>query len=727
MPLQRVKTQRTSRKDGENTDDEQEIAPAEGEVTDNEQEIAPADGENTDDGQEIAPVEEQEVSEVKEEAAPVETKTEDSAVEKNTVKKAAKAAGEEAAMITVTFDPNTDPDGILAHEEIQVPEGEAIGDQLPAVPEVPGYTTKWVKEGTTEEVTAETVVTEPFTAVVGQEKITYTVTFIQEDGTEETRTTDIDAGFAVNDLPEVAHKDNKIGRWVYQDETTKEFTVGTVVREDVTVIADYAQNIFTVDFMVDGNPYEEMTTAAGMKIILPSEPIKPGTTFKGWFTEPDGQGTEYTEDSIVNEDLTLYAFFEGQVRVRFIVKDDEGRVISEKSQYFVDLSVGDQIKTLPDDPFMEGKQFDHWENENTGETVEIGTVVTESFDAVAVFTEIDTYKLTLHYFYTHDGNEITIQDPVFNLLESDFPYTVTPPATAVAEEVPGEPVYYPSQPTITVTKDQFDDEHTLTVSDEYVAPNAQYKVGHYLEKLSGGGYDLIETEQKTGVQNSFVTPEINSYNYAVFEDRDKDVVITGDPNQELKVYYTRREFTLSYNVGEGGDYIPAETKPYETRITLPRNATREGYTFAGWFTDPACTQSAGNTYELKDNTTLYAKWNAAQSEYKIVYMIENAEDEGYSYLATVTKQAATGSTVTMTATTAGASGTRPRELDTTNFTFKDSTTETIKADGTSVVTVRYSRNVYTLVSQSSGFSASVTAKYGSVQEPDDYAVAQRAD
>ena len=83
--------------------------------------------------------------------------------------------------------------------------------------------------------------------------------------------------------------------------------------------------------------------------------------------------------------------------------------------------------------------------------------------------------------------------------------------------------------------------------------------------------------------------------------------------------------------------------------------------------------------------------------------IENADDENFSYLATVTKQAATGSSITMTAQTAGANGTRPSELDTTNFSFKDSTTETVAADGTTVVTVRYSRKVYTLQSNTSGY------------------------
>ena len=629
-----------------------------------------------------------------------------------------------AEMITVTFDPTTDPNEPLEPETIEVAAGNEIGDQLPAVPEIPGYTPRWVIQGTETVVTAETIVTEPFTAVVDEgEKITYTVTFVQEDGTEIQKSTDIDDGFAVNDLPEVTPKTNKIGKWVYPG-TTNEFTVGTVISKDLTVEAYYEQNIFTVKYMVDGAQYEELTTATGTTIVLPTEPVKDGATFIGWFTEPNGEGTQYTATSTVDKDLTLYAFFEGQVRVNFIVKDKNGNIISEKSQYFVDLTVGDRITTLPDDPFIEGEVFDHWENENNEETVEAGYQVTESFNAIAVFKSIDTYELTVNYFYMNGQNRVEVSSQVFELTEDDLKdgYTVTAPGYTIASEIEDDPTYYPSQPTITVTKNQFtkaegSDKYTFTVEDEFVAASAEYIVKHYLKDLTGDGFNtLIGTVEKVGVKNSKVTPDINNYAYAEYDHRDENVTITGasDPKQELNVYYTRRNFTLSYNVG-GGDYIEAVTKPYGTSITLPTNATRAGYTFAGWYKDEGCTQEAGTSITLEDNTTLYAKWNAAQVDYKIVYMVENANDTDYSYLATVTKQAATGSSITMTAQTAGANGTRPSELDTTNFTFKDSSTETVLADGTTVVIVRYSRNVYTLQGRYDNrdvSNAKVTAKYG---------------
>ena len=141
--------------------------------------------------------------------------------------------GGTAEMITVTFDPTTDPNDPLAPETIEVASGTRIGDLLPQLPNVPGYYTKWVKQGTTEEVTADTFVTEPFSAVVDHsELIIYTITFLDENGAViTTKEVSILSGYAIPDeeFPAVPEKANKVGKWVLQG-TETEFPVGSVAR-----------------------------------------------------------------------------------------------------------------------------------------------------------------------------------------------------------------------------------------------------------------------------------------------------------------------------------------------------------------------------------------------------------------------------------------------------------------------------------------------------------------
>lgn len=56
-----------------------------------------------------------------------------------------------------------------------------------------------------------------------------------------------------------------------------------------------------------GSALESMQTTVGGTILLPENPAKPGYAFKGWYTEPDGEGTLFYIDTPVSKDITVYA------------------------------------------------------------------------------------------------------------------------------------------------------------------------------------------------------------------------------------------------------------------------------------------------------------------------------------------------------------------------------------------------------------------------------------
>ncbi|MBL6466135.1 MAG: cell wall-binding repeat-containing protein [Peptostreptococcus stomatis] len=74
----------------------------------------------------------------------------------------------------------------------------------------------------------------------------------------------------------------------------------------------------TVTFKVDGQPDKPVLVETGKSIngdidntqSMPSDPIKSGYTFKGWFTQPNGGGTRFDGNTPVNSDITVYAYFE---------------------------------------------------------------------------------------------------------------------------------------------------------------------------------------------------------------------------------------------------------------------------------------------------------------------------------------------------------------------------------------------------------------------------------
>lgn len=71
------------------------------------------------------------------------------------------------------------------------------------------------------------------------------------------------------------------------------------------------QEKVTVTFDVDGEKTAvEVEKGKALGDNVPNNPVKDGFTFKGWNTEKDGTGTEVTADTVVEEDMTVYAVFE---------------------------------------------------------------------------------------------------------------------------------------------------------------------------------------------------------------------------------------------------------------------------------------------------------------------------------------------------------------------------------------------------------------------------------
>ncbi len=72
-----------------------------------------------------------------------------------------------------------------------------------------------------------------------------------------------------------------------------------------------------VNFINEGNPYATVKVENGKTIngdaltdeSMPNDPTKAGYTFKEWNTQADGKGTSFTGETIVNDDMTVYAIY----------------------------------------------------------------------------------------------------------------------------------------------------------------------------------------------------------------------------------------------------------------------------------------------------------------------------------------------------------------------------------------------------------------------------------
>ncbi len=157
---------------------------------------------------------------------------------------------------------------------------------------------------------------------------------------------------------------------------------------------------------------------------------------------------------------------------------------------------------------------------------------------------------------------------------------------------------------------------------------------------------------------------------------------------------------------KGGSYVAPAFFAQGQTAAAPAAPARPGYVFNGWFTEAG---AAADFAAITENTTLVAGWKAGTASYTVIHFLENADDDGYSSKDIETRTGATGSQTAAAAKSY------------TGFTAQTITQATIAGDGSTIVKVYYTRNVYEVkfysnsgwISESQEYtSLRITAKYG---------------
>ena len=297
-----------------------------------------------------------------------------------------------------------DVDGVKS--EVKVIKGEAIGSNLPADPTKDGYTFKgWntKADGTGETVTAETVVTDEMEVYAVFEQnpapIEEVKVVIDVDGVK-TEVKVIKGEAIGSNLPVDPTKDGYTFKgWnTKADGTGETVTAETVVTDEMEVYAVFEQNPAPIEevkvvFDVDGVKTEvKVIKGEVIGSNLPADPTKDGYTFKGWNTKADGTGEAVTAETVVTDEMEVYAVFEQNPapieEVKVVINVD-----GVKSE--VKVIKGEAIgSNLPADPTKKGYTFKGWNTkaDGTGETVTADTVVSDDLEVYAIFEKTETPK-----------------------------------------------------------------------------------------------------------------------------------------------------------------------------------------------------------------------------------------------------------------------------------------------------------------------------------------------
>lgn len=218
-----------------------------------------------------------------------------------------------------------------------------------------------------------------------------------------------------------------------------------------------------------------------------------------------------------------------------------------------------------------------------------------------------------------------------------------------------------------------------------------YTVKYFEQNVADDNYTLSDSKTLQGLTESTVAQDLAIEKEGfVSLYYDKDTVIAADNSTVIEIYYDRLSYLMSFNLGGGYGTEPIYAR-YGTPITGVADPVRPGYTFAGW--SPALPETMPAA-----NMTYTAQWNVGDPvNYTVVFWYENPNDTDYSYAGSAVASALPGTVVN----SVDHRDTNFTDRDASHFKYNPAKAEsvTVAGDGSSILNVYFTRNVYTLTFQ----------------------------
>lgn len=362
-------------------------------------------------------------------------------------------------------------------------------------------------------------------------------------------------------------------------------TKAKVAADGSTVVEIYYdRNYYMMSFNLDGGYGVEPIYARYGASVKVENPTKPGYTFNGWEptvpTTVPAENTTYKAKWKVDDSVNY--------RVQYWQENANDDGFSYESSVQKKAAPGTVI-TAANDKNYTGFHYDHTDG---------ATVAADGSSVVNVYYKRNTYTLT---FKVNEGfifdNWVTKAEfrnikygadtsPWWNQAPSGYLWYTTSSGSTFYTAAPDMP------------------NSNLTI---YGKKSSGMSTIHYYEK---GTATSIKPDLK--VQNSGWS----------FTDEDY-IEIPGFKYDSNKVqgnnyylYYTRNSYKLEFN--SANVIVRSNTIPYDKALSsyyfepsYPTGILEEGgYVFAGWYTDPGCTEAvAWDTAKMPyNNTIFYAKW-----------------------------------------------------------------------------------------------------------------------
>ena len=473
------------------------------------------------------------------------------------------------------------------------------------------------------------------------------VTFVSNDAEQGNVSVAVKHGESIRaeQLPAVPQKTGYQGKWQYS---------AAPVVADLSITFSYTPIEYTITYIMESNTENNARNPLTYTIESPNLPLyapqnERGLTFQGWYKTDEYNPTERISSIPAGStgDITVYAKF-----LKYRVEAADGFTFDYKNYDYPALTqtvsnkrtsialsstiiVSDGCRwTLSKD--IEGLETIKTKNMSLAEGHNIAYITVwynETEDLNTVYY-LDIYRLGMRiYQFLVDGEtyqaERTVEEQTMITAPAGTPrklgYTFR---GWKAMEEGAEPPYF---------------EQTFPYRlDVNTVFEASFKANTYAVTYDALGGTVSAYAPKSGTYDALFTLPLatrTGYTFLGWQDEKDNKYLYDTSPQFLWKYtapmqftalYSAIEYSIEYNLNSGtNNSLNPETYTIESPEITLENATRTGYTFAGWYKnadfsgDPVEKISTG-TY---GNITLYAKWEV--TDYSITYELNggtNAEE-----------------------------------------------------------------------------------------------------
>ena len=464
---------------------------------------------------------------------------------------------------------------------------------------------------------------------------------------------------------------------------------GFSIRADGTSTQNYyySREPYTITLRSNGE-VSNVPYRYGDTLNLPDAPTRLGYTFGGWYADAGCQ-TAFTETTMPAHDLTLYAKWVPNDITYFVVLRGEGADGKWTQTTVTQTGKTDATVTLHPEEFLteaEKTEYDYPETVSYTVSAEDGGTVSLSYARK---------KFSLTYDLNGDGAAWVSSDLGVRSYRLGASLKLLTQSYMTRAGYTFDGWYTDADCTTEFTAATMPAEDITLYAKWTAQGNISYTVEHYQQNVTGDDYTLADTESKTGATGELTAAAAKAYTGFTVQNFEQQT-INGNGSTVVKVYYTRNEYTLTYELnGDDASWTDsAETKStiyrYGATVTLPtvNDLSRAGYAFDGWYTDAGGEKAFTTSTMPAEDTILYAKWNAGQVNYTVNYYLQNVDGTTYPENPSETSSGSgvTGQTVNLQKSYDG-------------FTLKagNSTSITLTADNSkNVVDIYYTRNQYAL-------------------------------